>query len=113
MAVTDVFEHSGTEGLGENLAYVWSSRVTSLSDCAGYGQRFTKMWYDEVSLYNFDNPGFYHETGHFTQLVWRDTTNVGCGLAISKDSKIYGVCNYSPPGNYIGAKNFRDNVLRK
>lgn len=111
MAVNNVFEHSGASGLGENLAYVWSSRVRSLDDCAAFGERFTKMWYDEISLYDFNRPGFYHETGHFTQLVWKDTKAVGCGLAISKDYKIYGSCNYSPPGNFVGAQSFRENVL--
>lgn len=111
MAANNVFEHSGAAGLGENLAYVWSSRVRTLDDCGAFGERFTKMWYDEISLYDYNRPGFYHETGHFTQLIWKDTKAVGCGLAISRDFKIYGACNYSPPGNFVGAKNFRDNVL--
>ena len=49
-------------------------------------------------------------TGHFTQLVWKSTTDIGCGLAIIKN-KVYGVTNYFPPGNYIGSSNFRKNVL--
>ena len=69
------------------------------------------MWYNEVSQYNFNNPGFNSATGHFTQIVWVGTTKLGCGLAISRTNKVYGICNYSPPGNYIGADNFRKNVL--
>ena len=69
------------------------------------------MWYDEVSYYNYNRPGFGHSTGHFTQLVWKETTHVGCGIAISPENKIYGVCNYSPPGNFVGEKQFRANVL--
>lgn len=71
------------------------------------------MWYDEINYYNFNNPGFGQKTGHFTQVVWLGTTDLGCGLAISKTNKIYGSCNYSPSGNYIGADQFRKNVLPK
>lgn len=34
---------------------------------------------DEASMYDYDNPNFSEETGHFTQLVWKNTTTVGCG----------------------------------
>ncbi|HEU4579671.1 MAG TPA: CAP domain-containing protein [Polyangiaceae bacterium] len=44
--------------------------------------------------------------GHYTQLVWRNTREVGCGYAtcVSSDGFSDGiwVCNYSPPGNFIG-----------
>ena len=43
--------------------------------------------------------------GHYTQIVWRDTRQVGCGYSTCQDG-IYNmeiwVCNYDPPGNYIG-----------
>jgi len=35
LASNDIFQHSGTQGMGENLAYVWSSRVNTLKDCSG------------------------------------------------------------------------------
>jgi hypothetical protein len=72
------------------------------------------MWYDEVNKYNFNNPGFSASTGHFTQLVWKATTDLGCGIAISAKNRIYGVCNYTPPGNVVGTNNeFKRNVLPK
>ena len=44
--------------------------------------------------------------GHYTQLVWRNTREVGCGYATCVDRNGYSdgiwVCNYSPPGNFIG-----------
>ncbi len=76
-----------------------------------YGVKFVKNWYDEESLYDYNNPGFSSSTGHFTQVVWKSTSDVGCGLAISSDYKVYAICQYSAPGNY--ANQFRTNVLTK
>lgn len=69
------------------------------------------MWYDEVNEYNFDKPGFNKKTGHFTQVVWVSSLNLGCGLAISENKKVYAVCNYSPPGNLNSIEAFKNNVL--
>ncbi|RNA32892.1 Golgi-associated plant pathogenesis-related 1-like [Brachionus plicatilis] len=99
--------HSGTPGYGENLAVWYSSAET---DCSAMARKFVKMWYDEISLYNYNNPGFTKETGHFTQVVWKSSTKLGCGISIN-DGKTFGVCNYTPPGNYIGQ--FAQNVLPK
>ena len=42
-------------------------------------------------------------TGHYTQMVWRETTALGCGEAICNKTLIVA-CNYDPPGNYIGRR---------
>ncbi|MHA4811929.1 CAP domain-containing protein [Flavitalea flava] len=41
--------------------------------------------------------------GHYTQIIWKTTTSVGCAL-VSNKKKDFLVCRYSPPGNRIGAK---------
>jgi hypothetical protein len=41
--------------------------------------------------------------GHYTQMVWKNTTSVGCALA-SNGRTDYLVCRYSPPGNVVGEK---------
>lgn len=60
------------------------------------------------------NLGFSMQTGHFTQVVWKASTEIGVGIATYPDSQ-YGhrtvVCiNYRPPGNYLGQ--FEQNVPR-
>jgi uncharacterized protein YkwD len=93
------FEHS-RGSYGENLA----AGTTGTLDAAAV----VGLWYDEVARYRFPDGGFSMATGHFTQVVWRGTTHVGCGRSRCKDLDIW-VCEYDPPGNWEGQ--YRDNVL--
>ncbi len=94
-----MFGHSGGS-YGENLA----AGTTGTLDA----EAVVKMWYDEVAQYKFPDGGFSMQTGHFTQVVWRGTTQVGCGRSHCKDMDIW-VCEYSPAGNWEGQ--YRQNVL--
>jgi hypothetical protein len=39
--------------------------------------------------------------GHYTQMVWNGTTEIGCGYA-TNDQSTYFVCRYFPAGNVFG-----------
>lgn len=69
-----------------------------------------KSWYDEIHDpgYNFSKSGYQAGTGHFTQVIWKSTTEVG--MAVSQDGK-YIVANYLPPGNIVDIGSFEVNVL--
>lgn len=71
----------------------------------------TKMWYDEIDNpgYDFSNPGYYENpgTGHMTAILWKDTTEIGCG--ISGPFVVCHYCNNTP--NMLGK--FEENVLPK
>ena len=41
--------------------------------------------------------------GHYTQIVWKNTTSVGCAV-VSNGSTDFLVCRYGPAGNIIGEK---------
>ena len=47
-------------------------------------------------------------TGHFTQVIWKESTELGFGVAKSSDSSIYVVANYHPGGNFNNLE--KDNV---
>ncbi|KAG2189923.1 hypothetical protein INT46_001938 [Mucor plumbeus] len=100
-----VFEHSNSP-YGENLALgypTWTSVVNG--------------WYSEVKDYDYSKTGFSMNTGHFTQVVWKSTTKVGCGVKtcnnLGQGTKLY-TCSYSSPGNMVGDNNkyFIQNVLK-
>lgn len=77
---------------GENLAAGFHS-----------GESAVKAWYDESKDYNYQSPNSYD---HFTQLVWKGTTSMGCAYKdCSKEGwALYVVCEYDPPGNVIGQR---------
>ncbi|KAG6013705.1 hypothetical protein E4U54_006423 [Claviceps lovelessii] len=86
------------DSAGENLAYKTNPQF--------WGE-FVNMWGSERKQYNFDKPDFSAATGHFTQVVWKNTQSVGCAWnkCNGGDGKAIGyyvVCRYSPPGNYLG-----------
>lgn len=83
---------------GENLA-------------VGYDDEGTiGAWYDEIKKYNYQDPVFSESTGHFTQMVWKSSTKVGCASKQCGGSVgEYVVCEYNPAGNFIG--DFAQNVL--
>ena len=69
-------------------------------------ERAVEMWYSEIK----DTPGgkgrvnsFNYKTGHYTQVVWKETTKLGCG-----EKKGIVVCQYGKGGNMAGA--FEKNV---
>ncbi len=90
--------HRPNNKAGENVFMAWSSQRQFDVD----GAQPVQSWYDEVKLYNFSNPGFSMQTGHFTQVVWKNSSKLGCGKAKAADSKVFVVCNYDPPGNFQG-----------
>ena len=66
------------------------------------------MWYDEIKDYDFKKPGFSSATGHFTQVVWVDSVELGVGKATAPNGMQFVVARYYPPGNILGR--FPDNV---
>jgi hypothetical protein len=94
------FQHSDGP-TGENIAAGYPN-ATSVVDA----------WVLERLQYDFAAGDFSSETGHFTQVVWKATTSVGCGRTNCTGSGgmdgWFVVCEYYPPGNVIGE--FKENV---
>lgn len=95
MARTDNFTHSKGK-YGENIYYKGSTKL-KLSDSDAV-KRAINSWYDEISLYDFVHPGHLKGTGHFTAIVWKNSKNLGIGVARTAN-RVYVCANYDPPGN--------------
>ncbi|XP_062405364.1 Golgi-associated plant pathogenesis-related protein 1 [Sardina pilchardus] len=97
-------QHSDTKN-GENLYFSSSSAPIKLT-----GKEAVENWYSEIKDYNFSNPGFGSNTGHFTQVVWKSSTEVGVGIAMVGNA-VFVVGQYSPAGNISNEGYFEKNVL--
>ncbi|XP_030373573.1 Golgi-associated plant pathogenesis-related protein 1-like [Scaptodrosophila lebanonensis] len=97
IAAKNSLDHS-IGNYGENLCVRSSNPV----ECV-------KMWYDEMKDYDFKKPKFSSATGHFTQMLWRSSKEMGVGKAKSSGGLIYVVARYKPAGNVVGK--FKENVL--
>jgi pathogenesis-related protein 1 len=94
--------------LGENLYWaspvIWNDGRTEPQQLTP--KQVVDTWAAEKVNYNYQTntctPG--EVCGHYTQLVWAATTEVGCGYAVCANNSQVWVCNYSPPGNVSGQK---------
>uniref|UniRef100_J3MIB7 SCP domain-containing protein n=1 Tax=Oryza brachyantha TaxID=4533 RepID=J3MIB7_ORYBR len=60
------------------------------------------MWVAEKSSYDYASNSCVggKMCGHYTQVVWRDTTAVGCaGVVCGGNRGVFFTCNYYPAGN--------------
>lgn len=98
------FAHSQGSGYGENI-YMSSANLDAKTAVTNAAQ----AWYDEVALYNFANPGFSVQTGHFSANCWKSSQRLGCAVKYCPNLGTFVSCNFDPAGNIIGQ--FRENVI--
>ncbi|MFP4599068.1 MAG: CAP domain-containing protein [Persicimonas sp.] len=107
-----IWEHSadrspdaGYNSVGENLAFTTQQPSTSVAVDS------VERWVDERYDWDFGmniGDGNFSDYGHYTQVVWHSTAEVGCGAAYCSDIEGLSnagtivVCRYGPAGNYTG-----------
>jgi pathogenesis-related protein 1 len=95
MLSTGVFQHSGP---GENMVAGMGANYPLLDMMAGWTNE--KQYYHGQPIEGTLGAP-YATYGHYTQMVWSSTTEIGCGYA-TNDQSTYFVCRYSPVGNILG-----------
>ncbi|XP_011868304.1 PREDICTED: uncharacterized protein LOC105562243 isoform X5 [Vollenhovia emeryi] len=105
LAARGRLEHRANIDYGENLYCMWSSNPKTIVG----GEEPVNEWYAEESQHQYGKEPTTLKTGHFTQVIWRDSTELGVGMARNRNGEVYVVCNYNPAGNFLGS--FTENVL--
>jgi uncharacterized protein YkwD len=95
LLVTGKFEHRRKHIYGENLFEIEGARATPAE--------VVKNWVSEARDYDYRSNTCHGVCGHYTQVVWRNTKAVGCAVARNPGREVW-VCNYDPPGNWIGER---------
>ncbi len=107
LAHTGRFEHVGPTrarpGVGENLwagshdGYTYSEMIDAwLSEARDYIHAPTPR---------FSRTGAWADVGHYSQMIWRGTTHVGCAVSAGVQEDVL-VCRYAPAGNVMGQTAF-------
>ncbi|KAI3991463.1 hypothetical protein MKX01_000550 [Papaver californicum] len=88
--------HSTGGPYGENLAM--SSADLTAADAV-------KLWVDEISNYDYQSNSCQGgECLHYTQVVWKNSVRLGCASVTCNTGGTFVICNYDPPGNFIGQR---------
>ncbi|XP_078180202.1 pathogenesis-related protein 1-like [Carex rostrata] len=65
------------------------------------------LWVSEKQYYTYSSNSCASGKvcGHYTQVVWRSSTKIGCAKVVcDNNAGIFIICNYSPPGNVNGQR---------
>lgn len=89
--------HSNDKGYGENIFGGSSADAIKPIDAS-------LAWYSEKEKYTYSRlgEGNWFETAHYTQMIWKTTTEIGMGVATCPSGGVVIVANYNPAGNISG-----------
>ena len=91
------FRHQPKSPYGENLFEIIGAHASPA--------QVVDEWASESRNYDYRSNRCNGTCGHYTQIVWRDTREVGCGVARGGNREVW-VCEYNPPGNWAGQRPF-------
>ncbi len=106
LAANGRFEHSSSASRpdqGENL-WAGTTRAYSFEQMAG-GWIDERRYFIAAVFPHVSTTGNWQDVGHYSQIIWRNTTRIGCGIASNRHRDIL-VCRYSSPGNFTGQRVF-------
>ena len=93
--------HDRNTNNGENLWMGTSGAFTLTQMLDSWGRE--KRYFVNNVFPNVSSTDRWSDVGHYTQMIWSETTEVGCAIS-SNSSFDFFVCRYSPPGNFQGQR---------
>ena len=100
LASSNRFEHAQDRaGAGENLWMGPARRYSAEQMIGGFVEEV--RYYRSGQFPDVSSTGSWHDVGHYTQLIWRGTQEVGCAVGRGQTNDIL-VCRYFPAGNVLG-----------
>ncbi|XP_055380291.1 Golgi-associated plant pathogenesis-related protein 1-like [Condylostylus longicornis] len=97
LARKNILQYQKNVKYGQNVLVLTDTKINPKS--------IVQTWYNEIKKYNYDrSDGFSSGCGHFTQMIWKNSREIGIGY-VQRNSNIFVVVNYDPPGNFIGQYN--------
>jgi pathogenesis-related protein 1 len=95
LLIRQEFRHQSLPPYGENLFEINGGTATP--------DDVVHDWASESLDYDYVSNGCHSVCGHYTQIVWRSTAQVGCAVARGSGREVW-VCEYNPPGNVVGQR---------
>uniref|UniRef100_A0A914ZJC6 SCP domain-containing protein n=1 Tax=Parascaris univalens TaxID=6257 RepID=A0A914ZJC6_PARUN len=97
-------------GIGENIRLSLADEQTHLPS----GVEVTDFWADEAENFDFERPRWHPSTQHFTQVVWKETFEMGIARCWNTSKNCVAiVAFYRPAGNSNAPGEFQVNVPSK
>jgi pathogenesis-related protein 1 len=87
--------HQKKVSYGQNLYETRGGRASAA--------KVVETWAAEASEYDYEKNRCRGQCGHYTQVVWSGTREIGCAVARNASREVW-VCDYNPPGNYVGRR---------
>jgi uncharacterized protein YkwD len=91
------FVHRPNSAYGENLFEITGANATASAE------QVVNAWAAEARDYDYGSNRCRGVCGHYTQIVWGGTREVGCAVARGGAREVW-VCDYDPPGNRAGKR---------
>ncbi len=90
--------HASRPGEGENLARIDGGRTSATALFSGWAREGAQYASGPINCADLSGVS---RTGHYTQVIWKNTRRIGCAVAYAGESQVL-VCRYAPPGNVCG-----------
>jgi hypothetical protein len=104
LAREERLRHSSTRERGETGENLWLGTAGHFTPEQMVAHLIDERRYFKPGTFpNVSRTGNWADVGHYTQIVWQDTREVGCAKARGRRFDVL-VCRYYPGGNVIGQR---------